>query len=226
MLARHHLIWLSDQGWQRVRQAAPESQRPVIDAWRRAQWPGVVRRDDVDIEQGQVCFGIALPPDPVDGHKQRLALRASIADVQAIRTPPSIEAIIPAAPPAWRAPLARLDADAMRLKLTIRVYGSVALQALTGQSCTTATSDIDLLFLPATLAQLHVGMNLLRSHATGLPLDGEIVFPSGQAVAWKEWPGEATEPTNARVLVKEKNAVHLSTIAELLRTLKDVPCAS
>jgi phosphoribosyl-dephospho-CoA transferase len=48
-----------------------------------------------------------------------------------------------------------------------------------------------------------------------LPLDGEIVFPSGDAVAWKEWAGAE------RVLVKRASAVRLAPVAELLSTLED-----
>jgi phosphoribosyl-dephospho-CoA transferase len=88
----------------------------------------------------------------------------------------------------------------------------------------TATSDIDLLFFPRNSAQLYKGMDLFASHAKALPLDGEIIFPAGQAVAWKEWLAAMRASSACRVLVKEKHSVHLSTMDALLHTLEDHTC--
>ena len=62
------------------------------------------------------------------------------------------------------------------------------------------------------------GLALLERHAATLPLDGEIVFPSGAAVAWKEWLSASRN--EARVLVKDAGAVRLAPMAELLMTLE------
>jgi phosphoribosyl-dephospho-CoA transferase len=224
MFARHSLIWLFDQGWQRVLDAAPESDHAAIDTWRQAGWPAVVRRADADASEHQICFGLALPPRPIDGLKVRIALRAPVEDVKQKLPPLCIEAAIGAAPEAWRSALAALDAEAMHRGLSIRIYGSVALQALTGQTYVTAASDIDLLFYPRSAVQLRTGIDLLARHANGLPLDGEIVFPSGQAVAWKEWMVAKDAPNNPHVLVKENCAVHLLPAAALLATFQDASC--
>ena len=37
------------------------------------------------------------------------------------------------------------------------------------------------------MPSLDAALALLGKHAQRLPLDGEIVFPGGRAVAWKEW---------------------------------------
>jgi phosphoribosyl-dephospho-CoA transferase len=77
-------------------------------------------------------------------------------------------------------------------------------------------SDIDLLFFPANRNALDAGLALLERYSAVLPLDGEIVFPSGDAVAWKEW-------LNAdRVMVKDAVTVRLAPTAALLATL-DAP---
>lgn len=218
MFARHSLVWLSAQGWQGCRdscqdRAAPSS-HAALARWQQANWPAIVRRADAGTAAHQVCLGIALPPDPHSGHKLRIALRAPLAEVRQIRGPLAIDALLATAPMHWRDALQLLAAQVADNGLAFGVYGSLALQALTGASYVSATSDIDLLFSPATRSQLEAGVALLQQHAKSLPLDGEIQFPSGQAVAWKEWIRAGA--SQSRVLVKETGGVHLSTMAALL----------
>jgi phosphoribosyl-dephospho-CoA transferase len=117
--------------------------------------------------------------------------------------PLALERVIAAAPATWQDGLARLNEAARGL--SIKVYGSLALQAITGLSYVRPASDIDLLFAPRTTAELRAGLDLLQSHAAGLPLDGELVFPSGVAVAWREWLQAGTR----RMLVKDRSAARL-----------------
>jgi phosphoribosyl-dephospho-CoA transferase len=95
-------------------------------------------------------------------------------------------------------------------------FGSLAMQALTGITYLTPTSDIDLLLHPRTVDDLDSGLALLQHHAATLPLDGEIVFPDGAAVSWKEWAAGG----DARVLVKHIDGVWLSRKAPLLAQLQ------
>ncbi|MDB5762665.1 MAG: mdcG [Herminiimonas sp.] len=221
MLARHSLVWLSGEGWQKALDTLPRRCHHAIEQWRQADWPATVRRADIDTPERQVCLGLALPPDPVDGSKLRIPFRSCIADVSKALDPVGIDAVIDAVPETWRARLAALQAEIKRNALSVKVYGSAALQALTGQRYVTAASDIDLLFYPATKIQLSAGIDLLASCANMLPLDGEIVFPSGQAVAWKEWDNAARMQGNARVLVKDNRKVSLATTTALLSTLQE-----
>ena len=71
---------------------------------------------------------------------------------------------------------------------------------------------------PRDRAELDAGTLLLASHLDKLPLDGEILFPSGQAVAWKEW--FTTSAHTERVLVKSQASVKLGTRAELRAELE------
>lgn len=218
MYTRHSLVWLSAQGWQSCRDSSCDKLAPAslaaLARWQQADWPVIVRRADAGTPEHEVCLGLALPPDPQTGHKVRIALRAAIAQVRRIRDPLSLDAVLVRAPAHWRDALQLLAADVARQKLTFGVYGSVALQALTGASYVGAGSDIDLLFSPRTRSQLEAGVALLQQHAQSLPLDGEIRFPSGQSVAWKEWlQASGNRP---RVLVKDDRGVQLSTPAALL----------
>ncbi|MDY7574866.1 malonate decarboxylase holo-[acyl-carrier-protein] synthase [Actimicrobium sp. CCI2.3] len=219
MFARHDLIWLDAQGWYRCRDGLDATALAALARWQQSDWPAIVRRADIDMPVDEVCLGIALPPDPDSGDKLRIALRVPVADIRCCRAPLAIDAVLATAPERWRAALRLLADEVGRDALTFGFYGSLALQALTGQAYVTATSDIDLLFSPTTPAQLEQGIALLQRHAQALPLDGEILFPSGQAVAWKEWV--QASGNGSRVLVKEIDGVHLLTMAALLASFSE-----
>jgi phosphoribosyl-dephospho-CoA transferase len=215
MFSRHELAWLTGAGWEAALARALPGQHAAIEQWRREDWPAIVRRADAGLARGQVSLGIALPP-AADGSKGRVALNAQVAEI-ARRTPAlALADAAMAAPARWRALLDELVAESDGL--AIQVYGSLAMQAVTGRDYLTPGSDIDLLFSPASHHALGAGIELLAKYAAVLPLDGEIVFPSGAAVAWKEWLD--AECDHARVLVKDAAAVRLATTAHLLATLE------
>jgi phosphoribosyl-dephospho-CoA transferase len=212
MFSRHELIWLTAQGWDAALERALPGQHAAIEQWRREDWPAVVRRADIGLGPGQVSLGIPLPPAP-DGVKGRVALNACKADIARRRPALALADAARAAPERWRATL-----DSLAGSMPLHAYGSLAMQAITGQPYLTPTSDIDLLFFPADADALRAGLALLEQHAAVLPLDGEIVFPSGAAVAWKEWIGAGRNA--ARVLVKDAGAVRLAPMDHLLATLE------
>jgi phosphoribosyl-dephospho-CoA transferase len=213
MYSRHDLVWLTPHGWQVAAQAAQPHDIDAIQLWRRQDWPAIVRRNDVGADANAVSLGIALPPDPVDGRKRRIAARVHRSHVARHTPPLALSESLAAAPDAWRAGLAALAAAAR-----FSAYGSLALQAITGRQYLSASSDIDLLFHPATIGELDAGTRLLASHAARLPLDGEVVFPSGDAVAWKELLG--ARANGARVLVKSIDGVRLADPASLIAALE------
>lgn len=225
MLERHKLVWLSDEGWQAARADAAESTRNAIALWQHSGFPAVVRRAESDVGEGVVCAGIALPPD-AQGRKQRIPLRVAHAHVRAASVPLPLEQVLPALPGHWQAALGLLVAEAGAQRISFRVYGSAALQVLIGMTYLTTDSDIDLLFQPASRAQLNTGLLLLARYARTIPLDGEILFPCGSAVAWKEWVAAIASPGNPRVLVKDMRRVRLASVNELLHKLEDEPCTS
>lgn len=216
MHRRHELTWLTAAGWRAARDAALPQHAASLERWQQRDWPAVVRRDDPDIDtERQLCVGIALPPD-ADGMKVRIPLRVELAEIARRAPALSLKAARAALPVAWQAAYAELELLATGLDL--QVFGSLSWQALTGQTYLTASSDIDLLLQPMSERQLRSGLALLHLSARALPLDGEVMFPSGQAVAWKEWL--VAEAGQARVLVKERGAVRLAQPDALLATLR------
>lgn len=215
---RHELVWLSETGWAQLIAAAgsgvDSAPAAALAGWRERGWPMVVRRREPGLAAGLLCLGLPLPP-AADGSKPRLAFQVEQAAVLRRQPPLRLLEAAAVAPPAWRPALGALLADGGQ---TLRVFGSLAMQALTGQPYLRPQSDLDLLLYPSTLPQLYGGLALLLRHAGTLPLDGEIVFPGGAAVAWKEWAG-ASAP-GQRVLVKTLDGVHLAPKANLLATLE------
>jgi phosphoribosyl-dephospho-CoA transferase len=208
-LERHMLVWLTAIGWRAAIAAARDEHKPSLSLWMTQDWPVVVRRLDADVGDDEVCLGLPLPPDGA-GVKVRIALRVREAEIS--RSAPALLLRDAAAV----RDMASLCDDAGALPL--RVFGSVAMQAWTGLKYVSPTSDVDVLFHPASRLQLEEGMALLARHAERLPLDGEIVFPGGAAVSWKEW--QMAMSHRAKVLVKDLRSVRLADTASLLATLE------
>lgn len=225
MYSRHELVWLTERGWRYARATVAAGDIDMIDRWHQADWPAVVRRAEQRLAPGLLSIGIAVPPQTVGGAKIRVACHVPATEVRRHVPPLRIAQVIEAAPQPWQSSLAALEQQAATVEgMAVRVYGSVALQALTGQAYLGATSDIDLLLHPATRAQLFAGLDLLSSHATRLPLDGEIIFPRGRAVAWKELLRALSSGPGARVLVKHMQGVALEPTDDLVASLEDQAC--
>jgi phosphoribosyl-dephospho-CoA transferase len=215
MFSRHDLVWLTPEGWREAAARAAGKEREAIRLWEREDWPAIVRRHDALAPPGCVSLGIALPPDPANGIKPRIGLRARHEQVARHMPPIPLAEVRASAPAPWHAGLDELLAQPG--SCTLRTYGSLALQALTCQNYLSGSSDIDLLCMPRTIAQLQAGIECLSACADRLPLDGEVVFPSGEAVAWKEWRGARG---GGRVLAKSIDTVRLAEPAALLATLE------
>lgn len=230
ILNRHDLIWLTARGWDGVQSDSPGLPIAVRDAiarWRAAGWPLVVRRAEAGVEAHEVALGLPLPPDAVTGVRPPVSCRADQCEVERQEPPLPLAAVLQSAPPQWRAALLALHMESLEwldLQPPLRVFGSLAWQTITGMPYLRDSSDIDLLFMPTTRRVLDVGIALLSRHADVLPLDGEVVFPAGAAVAWKEWrdsimPEGADMAAEARVLAKQRDRVALLPCSALLATL-------
>ena len=148
--------------------------------------------------------------------RTRIALRLAPGAVLSMAAPPPLQDVIPSAPLPWRDPLTRLAAGADALGVTLRVYGSLLWQHLTGEQHITAHSDIDLLLRAGHTRQLHAVLMLLQTwqRDTGLRLDGELLLHGERAVAWRELLG-----TSPQVMLKSATAVALLARTEVLSLL-------
>lgn len=221
MFARHDLVWLTSRGWQRVRSGAPQAALSALDRWRDGGWPAVVRRTEAGMLPGEVAIGFPLPPRPEDGGKLKFGCTVEMSDIgRRTRALPLVGAL-DAVPAQWREGLEALERQAADAGVSLSVYGSVALAALTGQYYLTPLSDIDVLLQPQTRRQLMIGLDLLSWHAGILPLDGEVVFPDGRAVAWKELRAAFAGAPGTRVLTKGLDRIALVLPEALMATLEE-----
>jgi phosphoribosyl-dephospho-CoA transferase len=111
-----------------------------------------------------------------------------LADVAGTRSFPSLEAVSSLLPPFAREPALRLRTCLADLGVGAEVYGGYGWERLTGLAYRRPGSDLDLLLRVSTLRQADAAAAAL--HASGIEsprLDGELVFPNGSAVAWREW---------------------------------------
>jgi phosphoribosyl-dephospho-CoA transferase len=228
MLARHNLVWLSAAGWKAAGDGRPEPEQMAMRRWHGNAWPAVARRaegsdaGDGDTEKKRAWLALSLPPDAVDGSKPRVGFQVASCHVLRAAAPLSLNDALRAAPVSWRSALQALDADATSMGLRFHVFGSLAWQATTGLQYLGPRSDIDLLWYPRSPDDLAAGLGLLSRYEAALPLDGEIIFPEGSGVAWKEWlrcGGDASH-----VLAKASHSVRLVTRDELIASLEEVAC--
>lgn len=216
---RHDLLWLTQPGWRAMLAAMPEREA-VLEYWRQEEWPVTVRRRHPDLDRDldparEICAAITLPPD-ADGTRQTLALRVPLEHVERSAPPLTLKAARPALPPAWRDGYTELQR--LAVGMDVRVAGPLAWQALTRLPCVTPSSTLDVLLRPVSQHQLQAGLALLSGPAHGLPLAGEIVFPSGDAVPWRDWISSREQ--RARVLVKSLAGVRMAEPDELLASLR------
>ena len=212
MYRRHDLVWLTPDGWDAALRPLAGAARELGQAWSARGLPAVVRRTEPGTPSSIVCLGIPAPPDVHSGQKVRLGFAAERRHIAKVR--PAMALDEAEAPVSWQPGLASLRIALRAAGIDCRVFGSLAMQTLTGDRYLGAGSDVDLLLRPLDGSQLEAGLALVARHAQSLPLDGEIEFPFGHAVSWKEWLGADAPPRRGadRVLAK-----HLDTVALMRR---------
>ena len=194
-----------------------------VAAWLAADRPLVVARQPCgaalsdSISVGTISTGLALPP--AQG-KRRIGLIVAMQDIVRHTPPLRFFDAIAHAPAGWQPALAELEAAATDINLELRVFGSLAWQALSGLNYMTPQSDIDLLWHPLSHAQLQQGIALLArwEQTSGLRADGEMLFGGSSAVSWREW-STLKYDGDQRVLVKRISSAELVEAHELLELL-------
>src|SRR5689334_4873123 len=213
-LRRHCRVWPTATGYAALASDADDSKaRKTIGQWCACGWPFVVRRrnDNEPCSDQTVAIGLALPPSL---GKRRLNLRLPRSEVASHAPPLTLDEVVAFANPQLGDALTPLARAAARECVRLRVFGSAAWQAQTGLHYMHRDSDLDLLIEPNARGELEAAIALLEriQPLVAIRLDGEIVFPGGDAVAWREW---ALSKAN-RVLVKNVDRVVLMERDELV----------
>jgi phosphoribosyl-dephospho-CoA transferase len=175
-------------------------------AWAERGWPLVVRRRAPDDPPDLIALGLPLPPS---AGRRRIALSLAAEVLSEPQPPPRLAETAESAPGAWRATLARLTA----LDADVRVFGSLAWQALTGLDHLGPASDLDLLWPLPPAGAVEALLADIAAVAADAPvrLDGELVRADGAAASWRELASGCGE-----VLVKRLDGVGLETRSRFL----------
>lgn len=219
-MRRHDLVYLRPAAaWDSPCTAAGSPLWQAAERWLAAGRPLVAARQSDD---GARLLGLSLP---LALDRQRLSIRVEAAAIARCRPPLTVADCLSRLPAEQAAPLRELAGRAQACAAPLGVYGSLAWEALSGEAYRHAASDIDLICDVANPAQLAAMLAALQSAAERLPcrLDGEIRFPDGRAVAWRELVAHLANPA-APVLVKEPRDVSLQPLESLTATLLKEPC--
>ena len=209
VLKRHDLVWFDATGHDAGISAADPADVDIVCQWIARERPLIAARRPADTPVDRCALGLPLPPHK---GKRRIALLARTAAVRKVRSPPTLERVMTTAPTRYRGPLRMLESRSRDAGIRFRVFGSLAWQFLTGETYVSPDTDLDLLWKPASLTELRRGLDILSDWERTSPIraDGEIVFPDGTGVAWREL---AAEPRT--VLVKGTGGVGMRALTDL-----------
>jgi len=182
-LERHRLVWLSDAGWPTLMPQAPDApSRQCLEHWARQHLPLVVTRQPPGDDR--LAVGLAMP---ARWGRRKLALRVAREHLLYSGGFPAAADIAVRLPAASRAAWRALCTELAALGVSPRVHGSHGWQKLTGLRYLRPTSDIDLHITVDSDALADRVATLLQVDIGGPRIDGELLFPDGAAIAWREW---------------------------------------
>jgi phosphoribosyl-dephospho-CoA transferase len=215
--SRHDWLWLVPDWHRRLAARLAPQDAEILGSWIRANRPLVVGRSQPGDDPDSLRLGLALP------RKRRIGVQISRAAIRAHASPLTLTQTLSAAPALWRPALAELAMELEESGEEACVFGSLAWQYLacsTDITYLTADSDLDLLFRPSSwesLLRLTSVLQRFQDRHSAPRLDGEIVLPDDDAVAWREI---ANHP--AKVLAKGMTGVRLRDPSDIRSLFTEV----
>jgi phosphoribosyl-dephospho-CoA transferase len=210
---RHDLLHVAPDVWAAVLRT-PLADLPLLAGWADRGWPAIVRRRGEADNRHLVPVGVPLPPA---AGKRRVALLIPPEGVLQRSRPPLLHASASAADPNWRSTIDALVAVGARSGLEPAAFGSLLWQHLTGLAYLTPHSDLDVLWpIPADFDVHSLVCNIAQVQRDApLRIDGEIIFPDGSAVNWRELWNARQAADGATVFAKTMESVQLLDVASL-----------
>jgi len=210
---RHDLLHVAADIWASVLACYPPlADLPLLRNWAQRGWPLIVRRRRAGEERHVLPVGVPLPG------RQRVALLipASVAALQR-SFPPSLNATAEVADRSWRSTIDALLAVGVRSGVEPTAVGSLLWQHLTGLAYLSPHSDLDVLWpIPQGLDVLSLVFSIAEvQRKAPLRIDGEVIFPDGSAVNWRELWNVRRAPGPGMVLAKTMEGVRLLHMASL-----------
>jgi phosphoribosyl-dephospho-CoA transferase len=217
-MRRHDLAWVRPGAPLRFQCGlADDGLSARVGAWIGSAGPLVVARQVAG--SGEVLLGLTLPAS--EG-RRRIGCLVHREDVLRVCAPLRIGDCLAGQANELAAPLVGLESRLAACGVEAGVYGSLAWEALSGETYRHADSDVDLICDVASMAQALACIQALEDTAARLPcgLDGEVRFPAGCALAWRELAAGWHKP-DARVLVKGGIDVGLLPLAAVLAQFEE-----
>ena len=212
---RNQLVWLSDAAWQQVLARAWDGQaQDLLTHWHLQQLPLVVCRQRVPHSAHTHSLGL---PAPLQWERRKLALEVADADIERVGDFPLLKPELLG--PHGAGSLQNFLQHLAVLDVPARVYGSYGWQLLTGLPCVRNSSDLDLIIPVPDVDVAGQVVWLLRGLHLACRVDGELLFPDGHAVAWREY-AQLIGGKVEQVLVKHRSGVQLAGMAYL----QALPC--
>jgi phosphoribosyl-dephospho-CoA transferase len=217
---RHDLVSISQDGWSALLDGDWDDEaRDCLAHWAAHALALVVARQSgteplaAHRQAPEPAVALGLPA-PTCWSRRRLMLRLPVRFITATLAFPSLDRVLAR----WSSPAYDDHRDLSRALATAgfpaTVYGSYGWQHMTGLSSVRDGSDIDLIVRVATIDEADQAAGLLNIHAENPKprVDGELIFPDGSAVAWREWLQWRAGRTRS-LLVKDTTgaSLHLDT---------------
>ena len=211
-LRRHRLAYLHPSAWREItRRGWDPVARECLSHWTDRGLPLVVTRQSS--ADGGIALGVSAP---MIWERRRLSLRAPRNAIERLDDFPLAHAALANLPPASRAALERLLPSLDSIGVQARIYGSHGWQLLTNLPYLHPLSDLDLWIGVGDAACADAVATALcasPSRPDEPRLDGELVWPDGRAVAWREWAAWRSTGMRGPVLAKRFDAVALEEAA-------------
>jgi phosphoribosyl-dephospho-CoA transferase len=215
---RHELLSVAPRVWRSELAARPaDVATPFLATWAENGWPVIVRRRMADDRTDEVPVGVPLPPA---AGKLRIALTVPEQAVLGRSPPPSLLAVGHAANPAWGPTIRALVALGARYGVSPAAFGSLLWQYRTDLPYLSPRSDLDVLWPVPADCEIGALVAGIAAAERGAPMriDGEVMFPDGEAVNWRELHLALNQDGPTEVLVKSIGGVHLLDISRAPKT--------
>lgn len=222
-MRRHDLVYLHPQATFETSCVTPESPcRAVVSQWIAAGRPLVAARQTTS--GGSIRLGLTLP---LRHDRKRLAIDVERKQIAAIRPPLALRQCLARLPAGSERLVRALDREVGACGARLGVFGSLAWETLSGEAYRHPESDIDVVCDITGRRQYAEVLAAMTRTSARLPcrLDGELRFPGGYAVAWRELSG-IDAACDRSVLAKGEYDTALLPLANLLKELAPAALAA
>lgn len=207
-LSRHQLVRLAPEAWPALIATAEDGVAHTgLAHWASHSLPLVVARQATGATPSAHTLGIPLP---TCWGRRRLSVAAWPHQVLEAPAFPPLRALASQFGNLKSGAWSGLADGLESLGVHTLVYGSYGWQAVTGMDYLRTGSDLDLLMPIPDAGAADAACSLLGGFSAPAPrLDGELVFPDGTGVAWREWVSWRSGQ-QAQILLKRIDRVCLA----------------